>query len=80
MILQGSLKTSATAIRDYILEVNEEHLTEAMLQQLIKYMPEADQLKKLSELKDNVGDLAEAEQFAITVSDHYLAFQDSFRA
>lgn len=58
---------SAAAIRDYILEVNEEHLTEAMLQQLIKYLPEADQLKKLCELKDNLSDLAEAEQFAITV-------------
>lgn len=67
MILQGSLKMSAATIRDYILEVNEEHLTEAMLQQLIKYMPEADQLKKLCELKDNVSDLAEAEQFAITI-------------
>ncbi|KAH7953779.1 hypothetical protein HPB49_012065 [Dermacentor silvarum] len=36
-------------------------------QQLIKYMPEADQLKKLCELKDNLNDLAEAEQFAITI-------------
>ncbi|KAH7968216.1 hypothetical protein HPB52_007029 [Rhipicephalus sanguineus] len=67
MILQGSLKMSAATIRDYILEVNEEHLTEAMLQQLIKNMPEADQLKKLCELKDNLSDLAEAEQFAITI-------------
>ncbi|XP_064482051.1 protein diaphanous-like isoform X2 [Ornithodoros turicata] len=67
MILQGSLKMSAASIRDYILEVDEEHLTDAMLQQLIKYMPEADQLKKLSELKDNLADLAEAEQFAITL-------------
>lgn len=67
MILQGSLKMSATTIRDYLLEVDEEHLTEAMLQQLIKYMPEADQLKKLAELKDNLADLAEAEQFAVAI-------------
>lgn len=67
MILQGSLKMSASAIRDYILEVNEEHLTDAMLQQLIKYMPEADQLKKLSEIKEDASSLAEAEQFAITL-------------
>lgn len=67
MILQGSLKMSASTIRDYLLEVDEEHLTEAMLQQLIKYMPEADQLKKLAELKDNLADLAEAEQFAVAI-------------
>lgn len=37
-------------------------------QNLIKQMPEAEQLKMLSELKDEYSDLAESEQFGVVVS------------
>lgn len=52
----------------YILRVDEEQLNDAMLQQLIKNMPEPDQLSRLEQYKDQYNDLAEAEQFAVTVS------------
>lgn len=38
-------------------------------QNLIKQMPEPEQLKMLSELKDEYDDLAESEQFGVVVSE-----------
>ncbi|KFM59584.1 Protein diaphanous, partial [Stegodyphus mimosarum] len=51
----------------YILRVDEEQLTDAMLQQLIRYMPEPEQLARLEQFKDQYNELAEAEQFAMTM-------------
>ncbi|XP_076362550.1 diaphanous related formin 1 isoform X1 [Tachypleus tridentatus] len=67
MILLGSVKMSSQEMKDMILCINEDYLTDAMLQQLIRYMPEPDQLKKLDDFKNQYDDLAEAEQFAITM-------------
>lgn len=67
MILLGSVKMSAEEMKDYIITMNEDHITEAMLQQLIRYMPEPDQLKRLEKFGDQFNELAEAEQFAITL-------------
>lgn len=39
-----------------------------LFQNLIKQMPEPEQLKMLSELKDEYDDLAESEQFGVVVS------------
>ncbi|GIY38863.1 protein diaphanous [Caerostris extrusa] len=55
-------------MQKYILKVDEEHLTDAMLQQLIRYMPEPEQLARLEQFKDQYNELAEAEQFAVTMS------------
>lgn len=47
------------------------HLTYSiysLFQNLIKQMPEPEQLKMLSELKDEYDDLAESEQFGVVVS------------
>lgn len=41
----------------------------SVLQNLIKQMPEPEQLKMLSELKDEYDDLAESEQFGVVVSE-----------
>ncbi|OBS65404.1 hypothetical protein A6R68_06067 [Neotoma lepida] len=54
-------------IKNVILEVNEAVLTESMIQNLIKQMPEPEQLKMLSELKDEYDDLAESEQFGVVM-------------
>ncbi|KAF8782803.1 protein diaphanous-like isoform X1 [Argiope bruennichi] len=67
MILLGSVKISAEDMVKYILHVDENHLTDAMLQQLIRYMPEPEQLTRLEQFKDQYNELAEAEQFAMTV-------------
>ena len=58
----------------YILRIDEEQLTDAILQQLIKNMPEPDQLSRLEQYKDQYSELAEAEQFALTVSNFISLF------
>ncbi|GFN88166.1 diaphanous-related formin [Plakobranchus ocellatus] len=67
-ILLGSIKIPYEEIRRRIITVDEDNLTAAMLEQLIKYMPEPEEMKRLAELKDEYKDLAEPEQFAVTMS------------
>ncbi|XP_054706244.1 protein diaphanous-like [Uloborus diversus] len=67
MILLGSVKISVEDMQKYILKVDEKQLTDAMLQQLIRYMPEPEQLSRLEQFKDQYNELAEAEQFAVTM-------------
>lgn len=50
-----------------IVEMDEENLTSAMLEQLIKYMPEQEAMGQLAELKDCYDELAEPEQFGVEV-------------
>lgn len=45
------------------------HTTFTPFQNLIKQMPEPEQLKMLSELKEEYDDLAESEQFGVVVSE-----------
>ncbi|XP_044520459.1 protein diaphanous homolog 1 [Gracilinanus agilis] len=66
-IFLGSFRMPYQEIKIVILEVNEAVLTESMVQNLIKQMPEPEQLKMLSELKDEYDDLAESEQFGVVM-------------
>nr|XP_013802347.1 PREDICTED: protein diaphanous homolog 1 [Apteryx mantelli mantelli] len=67
-IFLGSFRMPYEEIKTVILEVNETVLTESMVQNLIKQMPEPEQLKMLAELKDEYNDLAESEQFGVVIS------------
>nr|QAT94454.1 diaphonous [Bradybaena similaris] len=67
-ILLSSMKLPFDEIRRRILAVDEENLTTNMMEQLIKCMPEPDDMKKLADLKDQYTELAEPEQFAVTMS------------
>ncbi|NXD10889.1 DIAP1 protein, partial [Nothocercus nigrocapillus] len=67
-IFLGSFRMPYEEIKTVILEVNEAVLTESMIQNLIKQMPEPEQLKMLAELKDEYNDLAESEQFGVVIS------------
>nr|ALX18034.1 diaphanous-related formin [Lymnaea stagnalis]ALX18035.1 diaphanous-related formin [Lymnaea stagnalis] len=67
-ILLASIKIPYPEIKRRILQVDEANLTSAMIEQFIKYMPEPDEMKKLSELKEDYNTLAEPEQFAVTMS------------
>jgi len=67
-ILLGSIKVPYEEIKRRILEMDEENLTVAMLEQLIRYMPPQDQINKLAQLKDEYNSLAEPEQFIVVVS------------
>lgn len=70
ILLGGSLKhMSYEHIRTCILRCDTNVLTANVLDLLIQYLPTADQLKKLAELKCKSEELTEAEQFAATVSD-----------
>ncbi|XP_030041077.2 protein diaphanous isoform X4 [Manduca sexta] len=70
ILLGGSLKhMSYEHIRTCVLRCDTTVLTGNVLDLLIQYLPPADQLKKLSELKCSSEELTEAEQFAATVAD-----------
>ena len=64
----GSIKVPYDEIKRRLLEMDEENLTSAMIEQLIKYMPDADSMNQLAGLKDKYQELAEPEQFCVTVS------------
>lgn len=67
-ILLGSIKVPYDEIKRRIVEMDEEKLDVAQIEQLIKYMPEPEQMKQLAALKDEYDTMAEPEQFAVTVS------------
>lgn len=67
-ILLGSIKVPYEEIKRRIIEIDDEHLDVAQIEQLIKYMPEPEQMKQLAGLKDEYDTLSEPEQFAVVVS------------
>ena len=70
-ILLGSLKASHSDIKNWILEVDEEHLTLTSVEQFLKYLPSKDQFSMLQELKGKPEQetLSDAEAFAVEISD-----------
>lgn len=70
ILLNGSLKhMDYDDIRKALLRCDENVLTESVTEQLIQYLPPAEQLKKLGEYKDKYKDLTEAEQFCVKMSE-----------
>ncbi|XP_060109936.1 LOW QUALITY PROTEIN: protein diaphanous homolog 1 [Heteronotia binoei] len=67
-IFLSSFRMPYEEIRSAILELNEAVLTESMVQNLIKLMPEPDKLKMIAELKEEYSELAESEQFGVVIS------------
>ncbi|XP_061165024.1 protein diaphanous homolog 2-like isoform X2 [Saccostrea echinata] len=67
-ILLGSIKVPFKEIKRRILEVDEDNLNTAILEQLLRYMPEPEQMKQIASLKDHYNELAEPEQFAVEMS------------
>ena len=69
ILLGGSLKhISYEELRKCILRCDTNVLTENLLQSLIQYIPAPDQLNRLKEYEKDYDNLAEAEQFAISIS------------
>ncbi|MEE6478668.1 hypothetical protein FKM82_011937 [Ascaphus truei] len=66
-IFLGSFRMPYQEIKNVILEVNEEVLTESMVTNLVKQLPEQEQLNRLAEFKDEYNDLAESEQFGVVM-------------
>ncbi|XDV51444.1 hypothetical protein PO909_020318 [Leuciscus waleckii] len=55
-------------IRKMILEVDEDQLTEPMIQTLVKHLPEQEQLNTLVKYKSEYANLSEPEQFGVVMS------------
>ncbi|NWI53339.1 DIAP2 protein, partial [Calyptomena viridis] len=66
-IFLGSFRLPYEEIKNIILEVDEEKLSESLIQNLVKNLPEQKELNALAELKDEYDDLAEPEQFGVVV-------------
>ncbi|KAF7654349.1 hypothetical protein LDENG_00070900, partial [Lucifuga dentata] len=67
-IFLGSFRMPYQEIRRVILEVDEEQLTEPMIQNLMKHLPEQQQLNALAKYKNEYTNLSEPEQFGIVMS------------
>ncbi|XP_077464737.1 protein diaphanous homolog 2 isoform X3 [Stigmatopora argus] len=67
-IFLGSFRLPYEEIRDIVLQVDEELLSESLIQNLIKNLPEQNQLTSLAELKSDYDELVESEQFGIVMS------------
>ncbi|KAK7137901.1 hypothetical protein R3I94_013523 [Phoxinus phoxinus] len=67
-IFLGSFRLPYEEIRDIVLQADEERLSEALIQNLIKNLPEQKELSNLAELKNEYEELCESEQFGIVMS------------
>ncbi|CAF1000284.1 unnamed protein product [Rotaria sordida] len=68
-IMFSQLKSTPQQFRQWLLACDSEHLTSDLLAQLDKSFPSPEELKKLSELKNEIYDLPDAEQYFCAVSD-----------
>ncbi|XP_053240689.1 protein diaphanous homolog 3 isoform X2 [Podarcis raffonei] len=67
-IFLGYFRVPYEEIKMMILEIDEAQLSESMLQNLIKHLPEEKQLNELSKMKSEYENLSEPEQFCIVMS------------
>ncbi|CAL8356077.1 unnamed protein product [Merluccius merluccius] len=67
-IFLGSFRLPYEEIRDIVLQVDEKRLSESLIQNLIKNLPEQKELSALAELKGEYEELVESEQFGIVMS------------
>ncbi|XP_055419936.1 protein diaphanous homolog 2 isoform X6 [Bubalus kerabau] len=67
-IFLGSYRMPYEEIKNVILEVNESMLSEPLIQNLVKHLPEQKVLKELAQLKNEYDDLCEPEQFGVVMS------------
>ncbi|XP_058404259.1 protein diaphanous homolog 3 isoform X2 [Diceros bicornis minor] len=67
-IFLGSFRVPYEEIKMMILEVDETQLAESMIQNLIKHLPDQEQLNSLSQFKSDYNNLCEPEQFAVVMS------------
>lgn len=74
-IVFRKLKTNPQQFRQWLLTCDSEHLTINLLAQLNKSLPSPENLKKFSELKNEINDLLDSEQYFCAVS---LYFTNDF--
>lgn len=67
-IFLGSFRMPYEEIKKIILEVDEEQLTESMIQNMLHHLPEEEQVVALARFKNDYNNLSEPEQFGVVVS------------
>uniref|UniRef100_A0A8C9CKI2 Diaphanous related formin 3 n=1 Tax=Phocoena sinus TaxID=42100 RepID=A0A8C9CKI2_PHOSS len=67
-IFLSSFRVPYEEIKMMILEVDESQLGESMIQNLMKHLPDQEQLNSLSQFKSDYNNLCEPEQFAVVMS------------
>ena len=67
-IMFSQLKAQPSVFREWMLACDNESLKDDFLKQLEKYLPTADELKALAELKTEINDLQYSEQYFCAVS------------
>ncbi|XP_032692890.1 protein diaphanous homolog 3 isoform X2 [Lontra canadensis] len=67
-IFLSSFRVPYEEIKMMILEVDETQLAESMIQNLVKHLPDQEQLSSLSQFKNDYNNLCEPEQFAVVMS------------
>ncbi|CAF4351128.1 unnamed protein product [Rotaria socialis] len=68
-IMFSQLKSTPQQFRQWLLACDSQYLTSDLLAQLDKSLPTPEELKKLSELKNDINELPDAEQYFCAVSD-----------
>jgi hypothetical protein len=68
----SQLKSSPQQFRQWLLACDSEHLTSDLLAQLDKSLPTPEELKKLSEIKNQINDLPDSEQYFCAVSSDFI--------
>jgi hypothetical protein len=71
-IMFSQLKSNPQQFRQWLLTCDSEHLTSDLLGQLNKSLPSSDELKKFSELKNEINDLPDSEQYFCAVSSYFI--------
>lgn len=57
-------------IRKLVLSVDDEKITEQLIEQLIKFMPNKEEMMQLTTYKDKINDLNDAERFGVVVRNY----------
>ncbi|CAF0923074.1 unnamed protein product [Adineta ricciae] len=68
-IMFSQLKAPPTVFREWMLSCDNEALKDDFLKQLEKYLPTAEELKTLSEFKNEINDLQYSEQYICAIGD-----------
>ncbi|XP_064637760.1 protein diaphanous homolog 2-like isoform X3 [Lineus longissimus] len=68
-ILLGSVKVPYKEIKRRIIDMDEDNLSEELIEQLIKYMPSQEQMTTLQGFKNEYDDLADPEQFVVEMTE-----------
>ncbi len=67
-LILGSMRMDFNDIRKLLLTMDEEKMTELLVEQFVKYLPSKDELIQLGALKDKYDELSDAEKFGVVVS------------